>query len=242
MDVQCEWLCWGGGFPSPHCYALPFGPGTLILHLNICPYLSSTPPSQEQLPTPAPTPLHPEQLPKCLSPMSLPQRAGPMALFPAGNPQSMCALSPRAYPRQCFPKPASSEDPLALVTLPTPQSSSPLLFPKLDQSGPGAETAMARWFPRLCWQFVPVQQELCWQGASPTKCFDGRQDTGSSLRAKAGLPQGCGDPCSIRDRRYFAGDWIFIVAGGPWGRAGQKPLPRALLRAEAHALYIFLLL
>lgn len=45
---------------------------------------------------------------------------------------------------------------------------------------------------------VPVQQELHWQGASPTKCFDGRQDTGSSLWAEAGLPQGCGDPCSMR--------------------------------------------
>lgn len=43
MDMQCEWLCWGGGSLSPHCYALPYGPGTLILHLNICPYLSPPP-------------------------------------------------------------------------------------------------------------------------------------------------------------------------------------------------------
>lgn len=113
MDVQCEWLCWGGGSPSPHCCALPYSLGTLILHLNVSPYLSPSP-SQEQLPTP----LHPQQLPKCLSPMSLPQRAGPMALFPAGNqsPEHVSPVPP--CPQEQLPGSASQNLPPQKILLP----------------------------------------------------------------------------------------------------------------------------
>lgn len=68
MDVQCEWLCWGGGSPSPHCCALPYGLGTLILHLNISPYLSPPLPKSSSpcLPLPHRTPSNsPSACPLC---------------------------------------------------------------------------------------------------------------------------------------------------------------------------------
>lgn len=214
VDVRCERLCCGEGSLSPRCCVFPYGPGMLILHPNIALPIFELPFPESSSPRLPPPRCTPQQLPKCLCPTSLPQRAGPTALAPQGLPRACVphpTLAPRAAPRQRFPKPASSEGPPALATLPAPQSSlpPPRLFPSwtgmvLGQRlpGPGGPRGDAgKW----C-----LSSRSCAGGVRhvhpPPKCFGGRQDTGSSLWAEAGLPQGRGDPC--RGRRCFAGDWI----------------------------------
>lgn len=122
MDMQCEWLCWGGGSPSPHCCALPYLPGTLILHLNISPYLSPPFPksSSPRLPPPHCTPSNsPSACPLC----PFLKEQVPWPFSQQGSPEHVCPVP--SCPQEQLPGSASQNLPPQKILLPLPPSLHP---------------------------------------------------------------------------------------------------------------------
>lgn len=197
----------------------------------------------------------PQQLPKCLCPASLSQRAPLRALAPS-DPRA-CAPhptpAPRAAPGQRSPKPASLGPPLATLLAPRAALPAP---PRFSWAGPGQYWGSScpgpavpmgmvpwGWRHRGAGSTHPARAVLVGHHVHLPQRFWWETGRGMQLLGEAGLPQG--PPQHQRPSRCC---WRldFVAAGGAWGQhlcgAGQEPLPRALLRTEAPALYILLLL